>query len=177
MVQDRPGGAGAGHAVLCPGRRHRAPSPPSQPASISASATQPYTALVEVDGFPARVACVDAIVEWAPVVDHGNAVISYKFRMAEGRRVPSAEPWLPDPKLTVTAGTSSSLTETVVSFVVLALTPVGRLSDDSFILSPSSLSLSDAAVSPHNPPSRSGRGFYTTESSRREGRSRSWKTV
>lgn len=52
---------------------------------------------MDVDGYPARVAFVDVMVEWEPSVADGNAVISYEFRMAEGGSIPSSEPWLPAP--------------------------------------------------------------------------------
>ena len=76
------------------------PLPPSEPTSISAtvpaSATskQPYTTLVEVNGLPARVAYVDVIVKWEPAADHGNAVLGYEYRMAEGGSIPSSAPWV-----------------------------------------------------------------------------------
>ena len=85
-----------------PGAATEPPSPPSAPASISvtatkpsATATEPYTQLEEVNEVPARVAYVDLTVQWEPAVDHGNAVVSYQYRMAEGGSVPPSAPWLP----------------------------------------------------------------------------------
>ena len=69
------------------------PSAPSAPASISATSSEPYTELVEVNELPTRVAYVDVTVTWEPAADHGNAVVSYQFRMAEGTSVPSSVPW------------------------------------------------------------------------------------
>ena len=76
-----------------PGAATQPTSPPSAPASISATSGEPYTELVEVNELPARVAYVDVTVTWGPAADHGNAVVSYEFRMAEGRSVPSSVPW------------------------------------------------------------------------------------
>lgn len=68
-------------------------SPPGAPASISAESSSPYTRRASVAGGQARTAYVDVTVEWEAAADHGNAVISYVFRMAEGSRVPSSQPW------------------------------------------------------------------------------------
>ena len=43
---------------------------------------------------PVRVALVDVTLRWEPAADHGNAVIDYVYRYAEGSTVPSSEPWL-----------------------------------------------------------------------------------
>ena len=66
---------------------------PSAPASVAATAGEPYTELDSIDGLPARVAFVDATVQFAPATDHGNAVIHYVYRIVEGNRVPSSTPW------------------------------------------------------------------------------------
>ena len=59
---------------------------------------------------------------------------------------PSATLYVPCPKLTVTAGTSSSVIETTVSLVDPSLTPVGRFPKPSFTLSLSSSSVSWVAL-------------------------------
>ena len=69
----------------------------TESASISATATEPYTEYDSDSELPARKAYVDVTVEWEPADDHGNAVISYEYRMAEGESIPSSEPWLPAP--------------------------------------------------------------------------------
>ena len=60
--------------------------------------------------------------------------------------LPSATVYVPCSKDTSTAGTSSSLMETVVSWVVPALTPAGGAPKLSFTDSSSSSSASSAAV-------------------------------
>ncbi len=75
-------------------------SPPSAPRSLTATPGTPDTELVSVDDaftdrtLPARVSLVDVTLEWEPAVDHGNAVIRYVYRFAEGTSVLSSEPWL-----------------------------------------------------------------------------------
>ena len=59
---------------------------------------------------------------------------------------PSATVYVPCPKLTVTAGTSSSVMLTVVSLGVPALTSGGRVPKPSFTLSSSSSSVSWVAL-------------------------------
>ena len=51
-----------------------------------------------------------------------------------------------DPKATVTDGSSSSVIETVLSFTLPALTPVGIVPKVSFTLSPSSSTVSAVAA-------------------------------
>ena len=60
--------------------------------------------------------------------------------------LPSATVYDPCSKLTVTAGTSSSVIDTTASLVEPSVTPAGRVSKASLTLSPSSLSLRRVAV-------------------------------
>ena len=68
-------------------------TPPSAPGTVTPTPGKPYTEVVSVEGFPARVAFVDVTVEFTPATDHGNAVIDYVYRIAEGDSVPSSTPW------------------------------------------------------------------------------------
>ena len=59
---------------------------------------------------------------------------------------PSSTSYVAEPKLTATAGSSSSVMETTVSLGLPSVTPVGRVPNPSFTLSPSSSSPSWVAV-------------------------------
>ena len=73
---------------------------PSAPQSLTTTPGTPYTDLVDVDdpfsdkSLPARMAFVDVTLQWEPAADHGNSVIHYVYRFAEGNSVPPSDPWL-----------------------------------------------------------------------------------
>jgi len=74
-------------------------STPSAPTGLTATPDEPDTELVSVDDtftgrtLPARMSFVDVTLEWEPATDHGNSVIHYVYRFAEGNSVPTATPW------------------------------------------------------------------------------------